>query len=197
MALSDLDRHRQTPLDPKTADRLAREFSFLRRAISNLRRSIRRFERNDQSVPGHRGGRSTRFATWVCVRTQPGTLQSLVGLWQIFSRQASIAPADQDRTLAAILTRFAKVKNEGDVFDGGRDGIQTLLAAAGSPAGASAQDRMLDLLAGTVAARHLRHAQPIGRRYDSDLRGAAADLAGFDLRSGGSIGERGARGEGQ
>ena len=26
MALSDVDRHRQTPLDPKTADRLAREY---------------------------------------------------------------------------------------------------------------------------------------------------------------------------
>ena len=78
-----------------------------------------------------------------------GTLQSLVGLWQIFCRQGSIAPADRDRTLAAILTRFAKVKNEGDVFDGGREGVQTLLAAANSPAGGSPQDRMLDLLAGT------------------------------------------------
>ena len=41
------------------------------------------------------------------------------------------------------------MKNEGDVFDGGREGIQTLLAAANSPAGGSPQDRMLDLLAGT------------------------------------------------
>ena len=78
-----------------------------------------------------------------------GTLQSLIGLWQIFCRQGSIAPADQDRTLASILTRLAKVKNEGEVFDGGRAGVQTLLAATNSPAGVSAQDRMLDLLAGT------------------------------------------------
>jgi len=78
-----------------------------------------------------------------------GTLQALVGLWQIFSRQGSIAPANQDRTLAAILTRFAKVKNEGDVFDGGRQGVQTLLSATSSPTDASPQDRMLDLLAGT------------------------------------------------
>jgi hypothetical protein len=76
-------------------------------------------------------------------------LQSLVGLWQIFCRQGSIAPADRDRSLSAILGRFAKVKNEGDVFDGGREGVQTLLAATNSPAGTSGQDRMLDLLAGT------------------------------------------------
>jgi hypothetical protein len=73
-----------------------------------------------------------------------------VGLWQIFCRQNSIAPADRDRPLASILTRFSKVKSEGDVFDGGREGVQTLLAATNAPAGVSAQDRMLDLLAGTA-----------------------------------------------
>ena len=62
---------------------------------------------------------------------------------------ASIPVTDQDRALVTILTRFAKLKNEGDVFDGGREGIQTLLAATSSPAGGTAQDRMLDLLAGT------------------------------------------------
>ncbi len=148
MALSDLDRHRQTPLDPKTADRLARSFrSFgaqypIFAEVSGVSNgTINQFLDTAEAVDQIRdlGLRSDTA----------GTLQSLIGLWQIFSRQESIAPADQDRTLAAILTRFAKVKNEGDVFDGGRDGIQTLLAAAGSPTGASAQDRMLDLLAGT------------------------------------------------
>jgi hypothetical protein len=81
-----------------------------------------------------------------------GTLQALVGLWQIFCRQNSIAAGDRDRPLAAILTRFSKVKNEGDVFDGGREGVQTLLAATHAPAGVNAQDRMLDLLAGTAQA---------------------------------------------
>jgi len=78
-----------------------------------------------------------------------GTLQALMGLWQIFSRQGSIDPADRDRTLSSILTRFARVRSERDVFEGGREGVQTLLTATKSPAGGSVEDRMIDLLAGT------------------------------------------------
>ncbi|HTC86857.1 MAG TPA: hypothetical protein VK686_01095 [Bryobacteraceae bacterium] len=148
MALSDLDRHRQTPLDAKTADRLAREFrSFgaqypiFAEASDVSNGTINQFLDTATAVDQiHDFGLRSDAA---------GTLQSLVGLWQIFSRQGSIAPANQDRTLAAILTRFAKVKNEGDVFDGGRQGVQTLLSATSSPTDASPQDRMLDLLAGT------------------------------------------------
>ncbi len=149
MALSDLDRHRQTPLDAKTADRMAREFrSFGAQypifaevsGVSNA--SINQFIDTATAIDQIRdfGLRSDAA----------GTLQSLVGLWQTFCRQGSIRAADEDSSLAAILTPFSKVKNESDVFDGGRQGVQKLLTAANSPAGASAQDRMLDLLAGTA-----------------------------------------------
>jgi hypothetical protein len=148
MALSDLDRHRTTPLDAKTADRLAREFRSLGAQypifaevsdVSNA--TINEFLDTAGAIDQIRD---------LALRSDAaGTLQSLVGLWQIFCRQGSIAPADRDRTLTAILARFAKVKNEGDIFDGGREGVQTLLVATNWPAGVSAQDRMLDLLAGT------------------------------------------------
>jgi hypothetical protein len=148
MALSDVDRHRATPLDAKTADRMAREFrSFgaqypiFAEASDVSNASINQFLDTAIAIDQiHDLGLRSDAA---------GTLQSLVGLWQIFSRQGSIAPPDQDRALAAILTPFAKVKNESDVFDGGRQGVHTLLTATNSPAGATAQDRMLDLLAGT------------------------------------------------
>ena len=148
MALSDLDRHRQTPLDPKTADRLARNYRALGpqypifaevSSVSNG--TINQFLDIAESV--------NQIHDMALRSDVAGTVQSLVGLWQIFCRQGSIAPADQDRALSAILARFAKVKNEGDVFDGGRDGVQTLLTATNTPAGSTAQDRMLDLLAGT------------------------------------------------
>ena len=151
MALSDLDRHRQTPLDPKTADRLARDFrSFgaqypIFAEVSDISSvTINQFLDTAESINQIRD---------LALRSDAaGSLQALVGLWQIFCRQNSIAPADRDRPLAAILTRFTKVKSEADVFDGGREGVQTLLAATNSPAGVSAQDRMLDLLAGTAQA---------------------------------------------
>jgi hypothetical protein len=149
MALSDVDRHRQTPLDPKTADRLARDFrSFgaqypIFAEVSDISsNTINQFLDTAESINQIRDAAVHSDAA--------GTFQALVGLWQIFCRQNSIAPADRDRLLAGILTRFNKVKSEGDVFDAGREGVQTLLAATNSPTGVSAQDRMLDLLAGTA-----------------------------------------------
>jgi hypothetical protein len=149
MALSDVDRHRQTPLDSKTADRLAREFRafgaqypIFAEASDISDNTINQFLDTAEGINQIRD---------LSLRSDAaGTLEALVGLWQIFCRQNSIAPADRDRPLASILTRFNKVKSESDVFDGGREGVQTLLAATHSPAGLAAQDRMLDLLAGTA-----------------------------------------------
>jgi len=78
-----------------------------------------------------------------------GTMQALAGLWQIFYRQGSIAPAEADHALASVLGPFAKVKAERDIFEAGQGGVKTLLAATKSPGDVSAQDRMIDLLAGT------------------------------------------------
>src|SRR5580693_1776845 len=149
LALSDLDRHRQTPLDAKTADRLARNFRSFGAQYSIFAEvsEVSNGTINQSLDPAEAVDQIHDLA----LRSDAaGTLQSLVGLWQIFCRQGSIVAADQDRALAAILTRLAKIKNEGDVFDGGRAGIQTLLAATNSPTAGSAQDRMLDLLAGTA-----------------------------------------------
>ncbi len=149
MALSDVDRHRPTPLDPKTTDRLAREFRtfgaqypIFAEASDVSGATINQFLDAAESINQiHDLGLRSDAA---------GTMQALVGLWQIFCRQNSIAPADRDRPLAAVLSRFNKIKNEGEVFDAGREGVQTLLAATKTPAGVIAQDRMIDLLAGTA-----------------------------------------------
>jgi hypothetical protein len=148
MALSDLDRHRQTPLDSKTADRLARnyrafgpQYSIFAEVSEVSNATINQFLDTAEGID--------QIHDLALRADAAGTLQSLIGLWQIFCRQDSIASAERDRSLGAILGRFSKVKSEAEVFDGGRDGVKTLLAATNSPAAASAQDRMLDLLAGT------------------------------------------------
>ena len=65
-------------------------------------------------------------------------------------RQRSIAPADADGALAAVLQPFAKIQNSQDVFDAGQKGVRNLLEAAQAPAAVgSTQDHILDLLAGT------------------------------------------------
>jgi hypothetical protein len=149
MALSDVDRRRATPLDGKTADRLARnyreygaQYPIFAEVSDVSSATINQFLDTAQGLD--------QIHDPLLRSDAVGTFEALVGLWQIFSRQDSILADGRDRSLSAIVTRFAKVKNEADIFDSGRDGVRTLLAAANSPAGASAQDRMLDLLAGTA-----------------------------------------------
>ena len=149
MALTDMDRRRKTPLDPKTAERLAREYRLFGPQYPIL-----------SEVPELTGATINQFLDTAMAVNQvrdlgiraddAGTLQALVGLWQIFYRQGSIPAADADRTLSTILTPFGKAKTERDVFDGGREGVKVLLAATKTSANISAQDRMIDLLAGTA-----------------------------------------------
>ena len=151
MALSDVDRHRKTPLDAQTADRLARDYKqfgaqypILAEAPEISNATINQFL--DVAIA------TTKIGDQGLRADCAGTLQALVGLWQIFNRQGSIPPANADHALSAVMAPFAKARNERDVFEGGREGVKTLLAATQSPAGMSAQDRMIDLLAGTALA---------------------------------------------
>ncbi len=149
MALTDMDRRRKTPLEAKTAERLARQYrafgaqySIISEAPELSDATINQFLDTAEAVNQTRD---------IGVRADAaGMMQALVGLWQIFYRQGSIAPADADRILASLLGPFAKAKTERDLFEGGREGVKTLLAATKSPANISAQDRMIDLLAGTA-----------------------------------------------
>ncbi len=149
MALSDVDRHRSTPLAPATMARLARQYrefgaqySLFADAPAISDKTILAFLDAAQSIGAIRD---------LGVRADAaGSMQALAGLWQIFDRQGSIAPADADKTLSIIVAGFARIKNEREVFDAGRGGVRTLLAAAHAPAGVSPQDRMIDLLAGAA-----------------------------------------------
>ncbi len=137
LALSDMDRHRQTPLDAMTADRLAREYraygaqyAVLGEAPEVSNATINQFL-DVAGVIDDIGNQGVRADA-------AGTMQASVGLWQIFRRQGSIATSDVDHSLSAILADFAKVKNERDIFEAGHAAIETLLTATKSPAGSFA-----------------------------------------------------------
>jgi hypothetical protein len=150
MSLSDVDRRRKTPLSPAVAARLARayrdigaQYPILAEVPELSDSTINQFvdvaEANDQ------------IKDQTLRADAAGTTQGLVGMWQIFYRQGSLPAPEIDKSLSAILSHFAKPKSERDVFDGGREGVKILLAATHSPADGSAQDRIIDLLAGTGA----------------------------------------------
>jgi hypothetical protein len=182
MALSDVDRHRKTPLDAGTADRMARQYKqfgaqypIFAEAPELSNATINQFLDAAVAINQiHDLGLRADAA---------GTMQALTGLWQIFYRQQSIPAAEADKTLTAILVPFLKAKNERDVFEAGREGSKVLLASTHSAAGVSPQDRMIDLLAGTAQAdtsdTHNQLVEDMIRIFESQRLISLTDIFGL------------------
>ncbi len=152
MALSDLDRYRSQPLQPATVERLAHSFNLFGPQYRILTDSavvtdatVNRFLDTMEAIDKiHDLGLRSDAA---------GSMQALTGLWQIFCRTGALPPGASDQALAATLSPFAAIRGERDVFTAARNGVKLLLASTGSNAtGTSAQDRMLELLAGASEA---------------------------------------------
>ncbi len=149
MSLSDVERNRERPLETATVDRLSREYKALNaqyplfsEAPTLTDKTILQFIDAVHAV--------NQIRDPLLKSDTAGTMQGLVGLWQIFLRGGSISAADADATLSGILTLFPKMQNDRDLFDSGRAGVKLLLTATHSSSAVSVQDRMIDLLAGTT-----------------------------------------------
>ncbi len=147
MALSDVDREREQPLQPETVDKLARAYRSMGAQYSMFTEVPTLSDKTILMFMDTAADLSDIRDTMLRADTI-GVFQSLASLWQIFIRQGSIAPRDADSTLASIMELFAKVKSARDVFDAGRNGVGLLLKASHSPATMSPQDRIMDLVAG-------------------------------------------------
>jgi len=150
MAVSDIDRHRRAPLRAATVSRLTFDYRTYgaQFAIFNDAPSL-----SDETVVALLDS----MAQLSKIR-EPGQradtvamLQGLVSLWQIFCRQGQIPENRAGETLQGINDLFGVVKNDRELFDAGRSGIRLILGATGSPADASPQERLLDLLAGQAS----------------------------------------------
>ena len=161
MALSDLDRHRTKPLEPDTVERLAHDYHVYgnQYAVFNDSPSL-----SDSTIISFLdiAESSSKIKDPLLRAETAGTLQALVGLWQIFSRQGSIPDGAADATLAGIIAPFAQIRHDPELFDAGRNGVRLLLKATGSPDSATPQQRLLDLLAGSANASDTdAHAQVV------------------------------------
>lgn len=152
MAVSDLNSHRDRPLEPATIDRLARSYRMfgaqypIFSEVSTL---------SDQTINQYLDAAVmvSGIKDQALKANTAGTLQALVGLWQILSRNQTIKAGEAEPALTAILTGFTKIRGQDEAFAAGVAGIRHLLKAAAVPATANAQDRILDLLAGTASPR--------------------------------------------
>jgi hypothetical protein len=150
MAVSDLDRGREKPLAPETVDRLARDYrnfgaqyAIFAESGALTDASIIKFLDTADEIGRYR---DPLFRSDVA-----GTFQGLIGLWQIFVRQGTIPRAQADPTFATLSASFAQIKSERDLFDVGRAGVKTLIAASPAQTGAAAdqpQEALVALLAG-------------------------------------------------
>ncbi|MDX2178450.1 MAG: hypothetical protein SFV18_02580 [Bryobacteraceae bacterium] len=170
MALSDLDSRRTKPLEPATVDRLAREYRLYGSQYSIF-----------SEAPGLSDKTILAFlddaAAISSIRDQglradeAGIFQATAGLWQIFCRQGLIPAAEQDSTLAEIVSVYSKARNTRDLFDAGRAALAVLFKATGTPPNADPQERMLDLLSGenqiTDADAHTQVVQDMVRIFES------------------------------
>jgi len=146
MAVSDLDRNRQQPLQPATVDRLARgyhdfgaQYSVFAESRSLSDKTVTQFLDTLESL--NKTHEPALRADTI------GSFQGLVSLWQILVRQQSIPEGQADAALSAIAGSFTAIRNNRELFDAGRDGIKRLLSACGDMKG-TVQDRMIALLSG-------------------------------------------------
>jgi hypothetical protein len=152
MAISDLDRNRAKPLSADTVDRLCRsyhnygaQYAIFAEAGALSDESILKFLDTAESV--------TKIRDPLFRSDVAGTLQAEVSLWQVLVRQGTIPAAKADAAFAAVVGGFEQTKNDRELFDAGRSGVNALVAAAPPAAGAQQpQARLLALLAGASPA---------------------------------------------
>jgi urease accessory protein UreF len=147
MALSDLNRVREKPLEPATVDRLAREYRFYGAQYPVFAESSKL---KDATLLAYLD--TAHYVAGIkdqLLRADvAGSLQALVGLWQLLVRQGMIESDGADAALNNLVTAFAKVKNARELFETGRDQTKAVLVAAKANPKLNYQERMMDLLAG-------------------------------------------------
>jgi len=143
MALSDIDRNRATPLKPETVMRLSRDYRVYGsqyQIFSESRRlsdaSIVQFLDTAEAI--------TKIHEPSFRADVSGSLQSLVGLWQIFVRQGNIPDDKADAVFSGIVQPFGELHNNRELFAASRNCVKALIGDGDSP-----HERMVDLLAGS------------------------------------------------
>jgi hypothetical protein len=146
MTFTDVDRARSQPLQPATVMRLAHDWNVYSSQYS-LFSEVPTL--SDQTIIAWMDA-----AAGLDKKGDPGfrqdgiaMFQGLTGLWQIFCRQKSIASGSADAALAAMTGPFAGLRTNRELFDAGRQGLNSLLTNAGATSG-PLQERVMTLLAG-------------------------------------------------
>lgn len=149
LALNDVDRHREHPITPQMANNLVNGFKnfgsqyLLFAEVPSLsEKSMQAYLDLDGVV--------LRMKDTLLRADTLGSLQALVELWRILCREGTLPASAQDAAFAKLIEPFENAKQEQDVFDASRSGVETLLAAAGPQTNGTRQERLVTLLVGKL-----------------------------------------------
>ena len=148
MTLTDIDRRRETPLQPATVERLIREW---RRFGAQYSLFAETGALRDETIVAYLdAARAIEKEGDRLLRSDAaGAFQALAGLWQIAVRHGAIPEDRADGALASIIAEFSRITNRREMFDHMRRATETFLAALG-PMEGSRHDRIFKLLAGAL-----------------------------------------------
>ncbi len=150
LTLSDVDRARTAPMSPALASRMVSSFRaygaqyplfadspFLSEA------AINRYLDTASDINSIRD---------VLLRADTlGIFQANTELFRILSHRDAIALGSRDTVFTKLITPFAHIRAQGDLFDAGKSGIDLLLASAsGASAGGSRQKQITEVLIGPL-----------------------------------------------
>jgi hypothetical protein len=147
VATSEMNRLRERPLEPATVQVLLENFKTLRSQYSLLAEApqlsddaIRQFVTAALEMQKIRNEQLRADSV--------GSLQGLLGLWQIYTRHGILTGADVDKAFREILNAIGKPENHQELFLNARKGTAVLLAATGGADTSDPQKHVVALLAG-------------------------------------------------
>ena len=147
LAISNMERHRSTPLSPDAVERLIRAYPAHGEQFALYNDSP---DISESTIGVHLDtmDRLDRIGNALRRADITGVLQAQLAIWQAMRRNGAIADGKADASLLALLSHANRASDQQTVFEAGRDGVLALLEAAGRDPGDSPQDAIVDLLVG-------------------------------------------------
>ena len=147
LAVSDMERHRAQPLSAQAVEGLIQAFPVHGEqfALYNDSPNV-----SESTIAAHLGTMVglDRIGNALRRADATGVLQAQLAIWQVLRRNGAIPDEKADSSLQALLSGASGATDQQAVFEAGRDGVLTLLAAAGREGAEEPQQALLDLLVG-------------------------------------------------
>lgn len=150
LAVSNMERHRAEPFSPLTVERLIRAYPVYGEQFALYNDSP---DISESTISAHLDTMVTLSKIRNALRRADatGVLQAQLAIWQVLRRNGAIGDEMADSSLLALLSASNGMTDQQAVFEAGRDGVFTLLSAAGREASEVPQEDLLDLLVGRPA----------------------------------------------